>query len=119
MSFSTIIFIVSFIGAIIGLKKIWMGETAGLLIAPFLFYFSISSNIIPIVIGTLTFSLLGFACGFVCSIIFSGLKGRGHNVGPAYISGFGAHHPGGIILSDEERKVLKDKHIKQEVIISY
>ena len=76
-------------------------------------------NIITTVIGALTFSLLGLACGFVCSIIFSGLKGSGHNVGPTFIGGFGAHHPGGIILSDEERKALKDKGIKHAVIISY
>jgi len=50
-------------------------------------------NIIPIGIGTLIFFLSGLAWGFVCSIIFSGLKGRGHNIGPTYISGFGAHHP--------------------------
>ena len=76
-------------------------------------------NIIPIVIGTLIFCLLGLAWGLICSIIFSGLKGKGHNTGPTYISGFGAHHPGGIILSDEERKALKNKGIKREVIISY
>ena len=76
-------------------------------------------NIIPIVIGTLILFPLGLACGFVCFIIFSGLKGSGHNVGPTFISGFGAHHPGGIILSDEERKSLKDKDIRHAVIISY
>ena len=76
-------------------------------------------HIIPTLIGTLIFLLLGLACGFVTSIIFSGLNGSGHNVGPTFISGFGAHHPGGIILSDEERKALKDKDIMHAVIISY
>ena len=76
-------------------------------------------NIIPIVAGVLFFLLLGLAFGFICFIINSGLKGGGHNTGPTYGSGFGAHHPGGIILSDEERKVLKDRNIKREVIISY
>ena len=61
----------------------------------------------------------GLAWGLVCSIIYSGLKGSGHNAGPTFISGFGAHHPGGIILSDEERIVLKDRNIKHEVIASY
>lgn len=119
MSISTIIFIVSFLGAAIGVKKPWMGGIPGLLIVPFLFYFSIPSNIILIVISMLFFSLLGISCGFVCSIILSGLNGRGHNVGPTCLSGFGAHHPGGIILSDRERQVLKDTNIKRGVILSY
>ena len=76
-------------------------------------------NIIPVVIGILFFILSGLAFSFVCSIINSGLKSSGHNTGPTYGSGFGAHHPGGIILSDEERKVLKDRNIRREVIISY
>lgn len=76
-------------------------------------------DIIPIAIGVLIFSLLGLICGFVFRIILSGLKGSGHNTGPTYGSGFGAHHPGGIILSDEERKVPKDRNTKSEVIISY
>ncbi len=76
-------------------------------------------NIIPIVISMLFLSLLGLAWGLVCSIIYSGLKGSGHNAGPTFISGFGAHHPGGIILSDEERIVLKDRNIIREVIASY
>jgi hypothetical protein len=63
--------------------------------------------------------LWGMAYGFVFSTIFSGLKGRGHSVGQTFRSGFGAHHPGGIILSDEEIKILSDKNIKREVIFSY
>lgn len=76
-------------------------------------------NIIPFVISLLFFSLLGLACSFVCFLIFSGLKGRGHNIGPTCISGFGAHHPGGIILSDEERKVLKGRDLKRIFFLSY
>ena len=76
-------------------------------------------HIISIVVVSLFFLLSGFVFGLVCLIIFSGLKGSGHNVGPTYFGGFGAHHPGGIILSDEERKALKDKYMKREVIISY
>lgn len=76
-------------------------------------------NIIPIVISMLFLSLLGLAWGLVCSIIYSGLKGSGHNIGPTYGSGFGTHHPGGIILSDEEREVLKGRNFKREIIISY
>jgi hypothetical protein len=119
MSFPTIFLIVSFLGATIGVKKPWMGGIPGLLIAPFLFYFSIASNIILTVITMLFLSLLGLACGCVCSIIFSGLSGRGHNVGPTIMGGFGVHHPGGLILSDKERKMLKDENIKRALIISY
>ncbi len=119
MNLSTIIFIVGLSGVIFGVKKPWMGGITGLLIAPSLFYFSISSNIIPLVIVTMICFLLGLACGFVSFILFSGLKGKGHKAGTTYVSGFGVHHPGGIILSNGERKVLKDKNIKREIVISY
>ncbi len=76
-------------------------------------------SIIPVVAGMLTLLLIVLAFAFICSIIYSGLKGGGHNRGPTYGSGFGAHHPGGIILSDEERQVLKERNIKREVIVSY
>ena len=113
------IFIVSILGAVIGVKKPWMGGIPGLLIAPFLFYFSSSLDDITLIISILFLFLWGMAYGFVFSTIFSGLKGRGHSVGQTFRSGFGAHHPGGIILSDEEIKILSDKNIKREVIFSY
>ena len=119
MSLSTIIFTVMLLGAILGVKKPWMGGIAGLLIAPSFFYFSISSDIIPLVIVTLICFPLSLACGFVSSILFAGLKGKGHKVGTAYVGGFGAHHPGGIILANGERKVLKEKNIRREIVISY
>ena len=119
MSLSTIIFIVMLLGAIFGVKKPWLGGITGLLIAPSLFYFSISSNIIPLAIITLIGCLLGLACGCINSIILSGLKGIGHKAGTTYMSGFGVHHPGGIVLSNGERKVLKDKNIRREIVISY
>jgi hypothetical protein len=119
MSLSTIIFIVLVAGVVFGVKKPWMGGITGLLIAPSLFYFSISSNLIALAIITLVCFLLGIACGYVSSILLSGLKGRGHKAGTTYISGFGVHHPGGIILSNGERKVLKDKNIRREIVISY
>lgn len=118
MSLFFMIFIVSLCGTIIGAKKTWMGVIPGLLTAPYLFYFSSSLDIISIIISVLFLSLLGAAYGFMSSIIFSGLKGGGHNVGSIYIMGFGAHHPGGIILSDEELKV-QDRNIKREIFISY
>ena len=119
MSLSTIVFIVMLLGAVFGIIRPWVGGITGLLIAPSLFYYSISPNIIPLAIISLICFLLGIACGYVNSIILSGLKGRGHKPGTTYISGFGVHHPGGIILSNGERKVLKDKNIGREIVISY
>lgn len=119
MNLSTIIFTVGLLGAIFGIKKPSFGGIAGLVTAPILFYFNISPNIIPLVIVTLICFLLSLASGFASSIIFSGLKGKGHKAGTTYVSGFGVHHPGGIILSNGERQVLKDKNINREIIISY
>ena len=119
MNLSTIIFIVGLLGAIFGIKKPWFGGISSILIAPLLFYFHISPNIIPLAIVTLICFLLGLASGFTSSILFSGLKGKGHKAGTTYVSGFGVHHPGGLILSNGERRVLKDKNINREIVISY
>lgn len=119
MSLSTIIFIVLLLGAVSGIKNPWLGGIAALIIAPALFCLSISSNVIPLAIVSLICFLLSLACGCVSSIILSGLKGKGHKPGTTYISGFGVHHPGGIILSNGERQVLKDKNIRREIVISY
>ena len=53
MSLFTMIFIVSFFGAIIGAKKPWLGGIPGLLMVPFLIYFNISLNIIPLIFNML------------------------------------------------------------------
>jgi hypothetical protein len=119
MSLSTILIIAGLLGAVLGVKRPWMGGITGLLIAPLLFYFNISSNIIPLIIVTLFCFFFSFACGLISSILISGLKGKGHKVGTAYVGGFGVHHPGGIILANGERKVLKEKNIRREIVISY
>ena len=77
------------------------------------------NDIILTIINMLIFPLSGLAFSFICYLIFSGLKGSGHNNGPTFISGFGAHHPGGIILSDEERVEMKNKNFERKIIISY
>ena len=119
MNLSTIIFIFGLLGAVLGVIKPWLGGVAGLLIAPSLFYFSISPSIITLLIVTLACSLLGLACSYISSIFLSGLKGKAYNGGTTYMSGFGVHHPGGFILSNGERKVLKEKNIKCEIVIAY
>ena len=118
MSIFNMVLIVSFLGAIIGIKKPSMGGIPGLVMIPFLFYFSTSSSIFPTIFIILFLFVLGLAYGCISFIIFSGLKGGGDTVGSSYIMGFGAHHPGGIILSDEECKV-QGRNIKREIFISY
>ena len=119
MNLCTILFIVGLLGAVLGIKKPWLGGISGLLIAPLLFIVFISSNIIPLIIVTLFCFLFALASGFISAVLFSGLKGKGHKAGTTYMSGFGAHHPGGIILSNGERKELRYKNIRREVVISY
>ena len=96
-----------------------MGGIGGLLMAPFLFFPSISQSTTSLMMGAVALFLFSTAYGFMSFIIISGLKGDGHNVGQSYMSGFGAHPPGSIILSDEEIKTLKDKNIKRVEILSY
>ena len=119
MSLSTILIIAGLLGAVLGVKKPWIGGLTGFLIGPSLCYISFSSNPVPLAIVTLFCFLLGLACGFVSSILMAGLKGKGHKPGTAYVGGFGVHHPGGIILSNGERSVLKEKNIRREILISY
>ena len=119
MNLCTILFIVGLLGAILGIKKPWLGGISGLIIAPLLFYFAVSSRIIPLVIVTLFCFLFAYATGLISATVLSGLKGKGHKAGTTYVSGFGVHHPGGIILSNGERKDLRYKNIRREVVISY
>lgn len=119
MNLCTILFIVGLLGAILGIKKPWLGGISGLFITPLLFYAYISANILFLVIVTLFCFLFALASGFISAMLFSGLKGKGDKAGTTYISGFGAHHPGGIILSNGERKELRYKNIRREVLISY
>ena len=119
MTIFAMLFVVSILGALFGVKKPWLGWIAGLLVAPVLFLSGIQLDIITLIGCTLFFVLLSAAYGYMSFIIFSGLKGGGHNVGQTYVSGFGAHHPGGIILSEEGLKILKEKNIRHSVILSY
>lgn len=109
MSLSTIIIIVGVIGAILGVKKPWIGGIAGLIVFPLLFYIFISTKLLFLVLSAILGFLLGLGTGFITTIIFSGLKGKEHSTGPSYGvgGGRGGAHPGGIILSDEERENLK------------
>jgi len=111
MSLSTVIIIVGATGAIFGVKRPWIGGIAGLIIFPLLLYIFISTKLIFLAFAIIFGFLIGIGIGFVSSLIFSGLRGRGHSSGPSYMSGFGGGRggapPGGIILSDEERKNIK------------
>jgi len=119
MCLSTIVFLAMLLGALAGIKNPWAGGAAGLTISLPLFYFHISTVFSSLIIVTLACTLLGLAAGLACSIIISGLHGKGHKTGTTYISGFGVHHPGGFVLSNGERRVLKDKRLNREILISY
>lgn len=96
-----------------------MGGIPGLFTTPFLFYFNTSFDSITLIIRVLFLSLFGLAYGFISTMIFSGLRGRGHRIGQTFGIGFGAHHPAGIFLSDEEIQSLHDGNIRHRVNISY
>jgi len=101
------------ISSIFGIKRPILGAIAGAIILPLLYYIFGPGSIITILLLIFIGFGLGYSGGFVFSIFFSGFKGKGHNTGPSYMGGFGGGRggapPGGIILSDEERKRLK-KH---------
>ena len=99
------------ISSIFGIKKPIFSGIAGAITLPLLYYFFGPGNIATILILIFIGLILGYLGGFVLSIFFSGFKGKGHNTGPSYMGGFGGGRggapPGGIILSDEERKRIK------------
>ena len=99
------------ISSVFGIKKPILSAIAGIIVLPLLYYFFGSGNIITYIILVFIGFGLGYLGGFVLSVFFSGMKGKGHNTGPSYMGGFGGGRggapPGGIILSDEERERLK------------
>lgn len=119
MNFFGMVFIVSLTGAIIGVKKTWWGGISGLFFAPFWVYSNTSLDAILLASSILFLCILGSVYGFMSSTVLSGLKGGENNTGQTFGIGFGAHHPAGILLSDEEIKSLNDKNIKREVVFSY
>lgn len=119
MSFYTMILVVSILGALIGIRKPWMGGIAGLVITPMLLFTRFPQNATTLIISALALFVLSSAYGLLSFALISGLKGGGHNGGLSYIIGFGAHHPGGIILSDEELKKVKKKGKKYVGVTSY
>ncbi len=108
MSISTIIIFVAIIGIISGAIRPWLGIVAGFIAFPALFCIFRSTDIIYLIVTALAGAIISGIAGFVSSIFFSGMKGKGHNTGPNFMSGFGGGRgggpPGGIILSDEERQ---------------
>jgi hypothetical protein len=113
MSLLTIIIIVGLSGAIFGVKKPWLGGISGLIFFSLLLYLFISTKLLFLILAALIGFLIGCGTGFVSSFIFSGFKGKGHSRGPSYMGGFGGGRggapPGGIILSDEERKNIRKR----------
>jgi hypothetical protein len=107
MSLQTIIFIVGLLAIIFGVKNPWFGGLAGLIVFLLLFYVDISTNIILLIVVTPIGFLFSLATAFASSIISSGLKSKGNMTCSSYMSGFGVHHPGGIICSVKNGKEIK------------
>jgi len=99
MSLHTIVFIVGLLAVIIGVKRPWLGGLAGLIAFSLMFYVDISTSIILLVAIAPIGLLFSLATAFASSIISSGLKSKGNMTCSSFMSGFGVHHPGGIICS--------------------
>ena len=106
MSLHTIVFIVGLLAVIIGVKRPWLGGLAGLIAFSLMFYVDISESIILLVVIAPIGFLFSLATAFASSIISSGLKSNGNMTCSSYMSGFGAHHPGGIICTVKNRKKI-------------
>ena len=106
MSLHTIVFVVGLIAVIIGVKRPWLGGLAGLIVFSLLFYVDISTRIILLLAIAPIGFMFSLAAAFASSIISSGLKSKGNMACSSYMSGFGAHHPGGIICSIKNGKEI-------------
>ena len=99
------------VASFFGIKRPLFSSIAGLVILPLLYHWFGPGNITTLIILMPVGLILGFLAGLVLSILLSGFKGKGHNTGPSFMGGFGGGRggapPGGIILSDDERKGLK------------
>ena len=107
MSFHTIIFIVALLAAVIGAKRPFLGGLAGFIVLVLLYYMQISAHLILILVVAPLGSLFSLGTAFASAIIFSGLKSKGNKTCASYMSGFGVHHPGGIICSVKNGKEIK------------
>ena len=107
---TTFIILVFLISAIIGCKKPLIGGVIGTVVLPLLYFLFNDSGAVVLVVLCILGFFLGLIAGFIGFIFVSGWRGKGHNIGPSYMSGFGggrSARPGGIVLSDEERKHIK------------
>ena len=107
MNLQTIIFIVGLLAVIFGFKRPWLGGLAGLIVFSLLFYVDISTNILLLIVTAPIGFLFSLAAAFASSIISSGLKSKGNMTCSSYMSGFGVHHPGGIICAVKNGKEIK------------
>jgi len=107
MNLQTIILIVGLLAVIFGSKRPWLGGLAGLIVFSLLFYVDISTNIILLIVTAPIGFLFSLAAAFASSIISSGLKSKGNMTCSSYMSGFGVHHPGGIICAVKNGKEIK------------
>ena len=107
---SGIILIVFIASGIIGLKKPIIGAVSGCLLTIVLFFVLNEFKISIFLTTSLLGFIASFAGGYSIPWFFSGFLGGKHNTGPGptFIDGArSGGHPGGIILSDEERNNRK------------
>ena len=107
MNLNTIVFVVGLLAVLFGAKKPWLGGCAGLIVFSLLFYIDISTNIILFIAITPIGFLFSLATAYASAIIWSGLRSKGNMTCSSFMSGFGAHHPGGIICSLKNGKEIK------------
>ena len=105
---SVVILVVVFISAFVGYKKPLRGGVIGAFALPCLCYVFLFTNAVFLLLSGVIGLFIGIIAALISSILISGMMGKGHNTGPSFMSGFGGGRggapPGGIILSDEERK---------------
>ena len=107
MSLHTIILIVGLLAIIFGAKKPFWGGLASVIVFSLLFYQYIATDFFLLMLITPIGFLFSMATAFTSFTILSGLKGKGNKTCSSYMSGFGVHHPGGIICSVKNGKEIK------------
>ena len=112
LNLTTFIIFLLLVSAVLGRKKPLIGGIAGALVLPILHFLFKEADAILLIILFFVGFFLGLLAGYIGSFIRSVFKGKGHNIGPSYMSGFGggrSARPGGIVMSDEERRNIRRK----------
>lgn len=106
-----ILIVLSFV---FGRNSIALGFAVGVAIGIILFFVIHDFVLMKFITEMVWSIILSIAASVLGRIILPGLKGGGHNSGPTYIGGGEKFTgiAGGIILTDEERKNIRDNERK-------